>query len=228
MDIQRKLVELSEENYRRFQEKLIPQQSNILGVRIPILRKLAKEIVLGDWQEFLLNGKEDYFEEVMLKGIVIGIVKVSVEEKLEWIRWFVPKINNWAVCDSFCVGLKITKKHSDTMWGFIQPYLQSNQEFEIRFGVVMILSYFIEEKYLSKIFYHFNSIKHDGYYVKMAIAWAISMIYIHFPEETKKFLLSNELDDFTYNKSLQKIIESYRIDKQTKEEIRKLKRNAHK
>lgn len=226
MNIRRRIVELSEEGHKRFQEKLIPNQTNILGVRIPSLRKLAKEITKGDWKDFLLNGKEDYFEEIMLKGMVIGDLKLTPEEKLTWIQWFVPKIDNWSVCDSFCVGLKFSKKHPELVWEFIQPYLQSNKEYEIRFGVVMILSYFIEKEYLSQIFQHFNEIQHDGYYVKMAVAWAISMIYIRYPVETTEFLHQNSLDDFTYNKALQKITESYRIDQKTKEQIRKMKRKS--
>lgn len=226
MNIRRRIVELSEEGHKRFQEMLIPNQTNILGVRIPSLRKLAKEITKGDWKDFLLNGKEDYFEEIMLKGMVIGDLKLTPEEKLTWIQWFVPKIDNWSVCDSFCVGLKFSKKHPELVWEFIQPYLQSNKEYEIRFGVVMILSYFIEKEYLSQIFQHFNEIQHDGYYVKMAVAWAISMIYIRYPVETTEFLHQNSLDDFTYNKALQKITESYRIDQKTKEQIRKMKRKS--
>ena len=162
----------------------------------------------------------------MLKGMVIGDLKLTPEEKLTWIQWFVPKIDNWSVCDSFCVGLKFSKKHPELVWEFIQPYLQSNKEYEIRFGVVMILSYFIEKEYLSQIFQHFNEIQHDGYYVKMAVAWAISMIYIRYPVETTEFLHQNSLDDFTYNKALQKITESYRIDQKTKEQIRKMKRKS--
>jgi 3-methyladenine DNA glycosylase AlkD len=225
MNVRQKLMELSEEKYRLFQKTLIPNHENILGVRLPILRTLAKEISEEDWEGFLRNGKEEFFEEIMLKGMVIGQVKLPLKERLDWIRWFVPKIDNWAVCDSFCSGLKFAKKHPDEVWQFILPYFRSDKEFEIRFAVVMCLSYFIEESYLQEIFRIFNEIHHDGYYVKMATAWAICEAYLKYPEETTNFLRSNSLDDFTHNKALQKITESRRISKEEKEMIRKWKRS---
>ncbi|QBK26131.1 DNA alkylation repair protein [Ureibacillus thermophilus] len=225
MNIRSKLIELAETNYQRFQKSLIPNQENILGVRLPILRKLAKEISKGDWENFLRNGEEEYFEEIMLKGMVIGEVKLPLEERLSWVEWFVPKIDNWSVCDSFCTGLKFTKNHRKEVWKWLLPYFQSSREFEVRFAVVMLLCYFIEEEYLKEIFPILEKIKQDGYYVKMAVSWAISKAYIQFPAETTEFLHTNSLDDFTYNKALQKIIESRCLSKEKKEAIRKMKRN---
>lgn len=225
MEIRNKLLELSEEKYRLFQKSLIPNQENILGVRLPKLRAMAKEIAMGDWEGFLMDGKEEYFEEIMLKGMVIGQAKMSLEERLRWIRWFVPKIDNWSVCDSFCAGLKFAKKHQDEVWRWIQPYFRSKEEFEVRFAVVMLLTYFLEEAYLQAIFSILDGIRHDGYYAKMAVAWAISFAYLKFPEETSKFLQSNSLDIFTYNKALQKIMESNRIGKEEKERMRKMKKS---
>ena len=95
-----------------------------------------------------------------------------------------PKINNWAVCDTFCAGLKITKKHKEEMFEFLQKYLKSHKEFEIRFGVVMLLDYYIEEKYLNQLFEIFDSIENKEYYVQMAIAWAISICLIKFYDKT--------------------------------------------
>lgn len=227
MNTRKKIMELCDEDYRRFQEKLIPNQHNILGIRLPKLRNLAKEIARGDWEIFLKENPEEYFEEIMIKGMVIGYIKVPIEKRLEYIKWFIPKINNWSVCDSFCVSLKCTKKHQKAVWEFLQPYFQSDKEYELRFAVVMLLSYFLENEYIEECFQILDSIKHDGYYVKMAVAWAISMAFIQFPEETMKFLQHNHLDNFTYNKALQKITESYRIDQKTKETIRGMKRKLN-
>lgn len=212
--------------YQKFQKTLIPNETNILGIRVPILRKMAKEITKGDWLVFLESGEEDYFEEVMLKGMVIGYVKMDIDDKLNWIEWFVPKISNWSICDSFCSTLKITEKDRKKVWDFLMPYLNSNNEYEVRFGIVMLLNYFVEKEYISMILRIFNSVKHEGYYVKMAIAWAISFSYIKFPEKTMKFLTNNDLDPFTYSKSIQKIIESNRIDTDTKNMIRQLKKST--
>ena len=111
------------------------------------------------------------------------------------------------------------------MWNFLQRYLKSKKEFEVRFGIVMILDYFIDEKYLKKDFDIFNNIKVDKYYVQMAVAWAISICLVKYYDKTIKYLLKEaDLDDFTYNKSIQKAIESYRITKEQKDFLRKIKK----
>lgn len=227
-DIRSQLFESVDEDYRLFQEKLIPNCENILGVRVPKLRVLAKTIAKQDWCLFLEKGSEQYYEEILLKGMVIGYAKMDVEEKMQYIESFVPKIDNWAVCDSFCSGLKFTTKHRERVWDFIMPYFQSKKEFEVRFAVVMLLNYFVEEKFIEIVLRLFNDIKHDGYYVKMAVAWAVSICFIKFPEKTMKFLQENELDDITYNKALQKITESFRVDQETKTVIRQMKRKITK
>ncbi|MCJ8014895.1 DNA alkylation repair protein [Paenibacillus sp. KQZ6P-2] len=222
--IREQLFELADEKYQKFSAALIPNVSNVLGVRLPELRKLAKHIAKGDWRTFLKEADNDYFEEIMLQGMVIGYVKADIDEKLRYTAAFVPKIDNWSVCDSFCTGLKFAKTEQDKMWEFLQPYLQSGQEYEIRFGIVMLLGYFIDEKYIDRVLQALDSIRHEGYYVKMAAAWALSICYIKLPEPTSAYFRNCSLDDFTFNKALQKITESNRIDLDTKKLIRSMKR----
>lgn len=217
------LVEISEEKYRDFTSTLSPGKKNILGVRLPLLRKMAVTITKGDWRAYLKDASEDTMEELMLQGMVIGCCKAELMEVLQFATDYVPKIDSWSVCDSFCTSLKITKKYPDQVWDFIQKYLQSNQEYEIRFGVVMLL-YYITPEYAPLAFAHFDRIKHEGYYVKMAVAWVISIYYIKLPELTMNYLNNNKLDDFTYNKALQKITESLKVDQETKNMIRSKKR----
>lgn len=223
-NIKEKLFELADEEYKKFQGLLCPGTNNIIGIRVPILRNLAREIAKEDWREYLQNAKDDYYEEVMLQGMVIGLAKMEFEERIKYVKGFIPKIDNWAVCDVTCAGFKFTKKNMKEVWKFLKPYLTSNKEFEIRFAVVMLLGFYIVEKYISDVLEILNNIHHDGYYVKMAVAWAISVCYIKFPEETLKLLEKNNLDTFTYNKALQKIIESYRVSKEAKDKIRKMKK----
>lgn len=215
--------ELAEEKYRIFTSSLTPGKENILGVRLPILRKVAANIMKGDWRAYLKEAKEDTMEEVMLQGMVIGTCKADIEEVLKLATDFIPKIDCWSVCDCFCGGLKITVKHRDRMWEFLQTYLASDKEYEIRFGVVMLLHYIIPE-YAPLAFSRFDRIKHEGYYVKMAVAWVLSMYYVHLPEITLEYLRENELDDFTYNKAIQKITESLRVDRVSKAMLRSMKR----
>jgi 3-methyladenine DNA glycosylase AlkD len=221
--IRARLYELADEKYRGFTASLTPGKENILGVRLPMLRKLAKEIVKGDWRAYLKTARDDSMEEVMLQGMVIGYCQAEPEEVLELTRRFVPKIDCWNVCDSFCTGLKITNKNKELVWDFIGDYLTSDLEYEIRFGVVMLL-YYLEPEYAPKAFAYFDRIMHEGYYVKMAVAWVLSMYYVQLPELTMSYLKNNRLDLFTYNKALQKICESLKVDQESKAVIRSMKR----
>lgn len=227
--IKKMLLEQAEENYREFSSGIIPDVHNILGVRLPALRKIAKEIYKnGNWQKFVNSAESEFMEETMLRGILIGLIKDKPEKILEYVKNFVPQITNWAVCDTFCNSLKFTQNNKELVWEFLKPYLKSKRDYDIRFGVVMLLSFFIEEDYLDEILNLLENIRHEGYYVKMGVAWAVSICYIKFPEKTLKFLKNCKLDDWTFNKSIQKIIESYRIDKPTKETLKKMKRRITK
>ncbi len=228
LTIREELINLSEEDYRNFSSKLLPGVKNILGVRLPALRKIAKSIAKEDWKSYLNNARDDYFEEVMLQGMVIGYINnIDIDEIISLIRKYVPKINNWSVCDSFCNGLKITSKNKERMWNFLQEYFSSSDEFEVRFAVVMLLNFYVEEEYIELVLSNLDKIKHDGYYVKMAVAWAISICYVKFSEITFNYLKENNLDYFTYNKSLQKICESLKVSKEEKNIIRGMKKKVN-
>ena len=224
--IRQELLSMQDKKYKDFHSKLCPGTENIIGVRIPLLRNYAKQISKEPfWKEYVLSAKIKYNEEVMLQGMLIGLAKkIDIKEALQLIEGFVPKINNWGICDIFCGELKITVKNEDIIWNFIQKYLKSKKEFELRFAIVIILGYYLTDEYILKVFPIFDRIKHDGYYVKMAVAWAISNAFIKYPKETMQYLKKNSLDDWTYNKALQKITESFRVDKKTKEIIRSMKR----
>lgn len=226
MNIEKSLYSLQDKKYQEFQKGLCPGVVNIIGVRIPELRKLAKELLKNySSKELLENINDNYYEELMLQGMVIGGAKEDINTILKYVKEFVPKIDNWAVCDTFCTSLKITKKYKKEMWKFIQEYLKSDKEFELRFAIVMILGYFIDEEYLEKDFKIFNNIKSDKYYVKMALAWAISICVIKYYDRTVKYLEKEAiLDDFTYNKSIQKARESYRLSKVQKDFLNTLKK----
>lgn len=223
-DIKKRIYELADEKYKDFHSRLCPGTTNIVGVRTPVLRNYAKELNRKySLNELLKEIDDTLYEEIMLQGMLIGLSK-NIEEVLKYTKTFIPKIDNWAICDVFCAGLKITKKYKKEMWNFIQKYLNSDKEFEIRFGIVIILDYYIDEEHLDKNFEIFQKIKNDNYYVKMAIAWAISICLIKYYDRTIKYLEKAKLDNWTYNKSLQKAIESYRISDEQKEVLRKMKK----
>lgn len=218
MEIRKRLEQEAEEKYRVFSSALIPNIDNVLGVRIPKLNKLAKELYKTDWKPFL-NQSCIYMEETMLQGMLI-----AQSGDFELVKQFVPKINNWSVCDKFCNSLKCVKNNKQQVWKFIQPYLKSKKEYDNRFALVIMLEYFIEKDYLAKIFEILNTFESKKYYAQMAVAWLVSMCFVEFPKETTEFLKTTKLDDWTYNKSIQKIIESLKVDKSTKQKLKLMKR----
>lgn len=224
--IEEKLKELTDKKYKEFQLKLCPGVDNILGVRVPILRKYAKDLLKEyTLDEILYNLSDKYYESIMLQGMVIGQdKKKSFDEKLKYIEKFIPKIDNWAVCDTFCAGLKITEKNKEKMWNFLKNYLKSSKEFEIRFAVVMILDYYIEDKYIDDVLNILDKIRSDKYYVQMAVAWALSICMVKFYNKTLEYMQTSNIDKFTFNKTIQKSIESYRITDEQKQILKNMKK----
>lgn len=216
---------LSEEKYRKFSASLLPGTKNILGVRLPYLRKLAKEILKLNYVEYIDSDEHIYFEEIMLCGMIIGYTKDDVTTKLNDIKNFLPKIDNWSVCDSFCNGLKFTRKNKKEIFEFLQPYFYSNKTFEVRFALVMLLNYYVEESYLKSLYQIFDTIVNNDYYVEMALAWAISNCYIKYPEQTIEYLKKSKISNSTYKKTIQKICDSKKVNLNYKNIVRKLVRD---
>ncbi len=225
--IKQELIQMSDSKYKSFHSNLCPGINNILGIRVPVLREYAKKLIKKySFEELINNIDDEYYEEIMLQGMLIGLnSKENFNVIKKYIEDYIPKIDNWAICDTFCAGLKIVNQNKENMWGFIKQYLDSDQEFYLRFAIVIILDYYIEEKYLEEIFRIFNNIQSEYYYVKMAIAWAISICLIKYYDKTINYLKNNsKIDKWTYNKSLQKAIESYRITKDQKELLKNMKK----
>lgn len=227
-------------NYQKFHSKLIPtiDPQKIIGVRTPILRSLAKEIATANWREFLEDSwsfayregdANVYAEEKTLHGFILGSVKnIALHELFHFVKYHVSALDSWATVDSFCSSLKIAKKSSDHalyVKNFIEPYfylpdLEQN-EFQVRFALVILLENFIDKENLDYIFEKIPKVIHTGYYVKMAKAWLLSMCFVKYPKETKKVLLDSTnplaLDNWTFKKTLQKIRESFRVSKEDKD-----------
>lgn len=219
-DLRSRLEAMAEEPYRAFQQKLLPGTDNLLGVRLPKLRRLARELARGDVTAFLAAPPGDTFEEIQLRGMVIGCAPMDEDERFKQIAAFVPHIDNWSVCDSFCAGLSFVRTCAERAWEFLLPYLHAEEEFAVRFGVVMLLWHFLEPPWLPRVLDALDTVCHPGYYARMAVAWAISATYIRSPEETAAYLRRCTLDDFTYRKSLQKIRESHAVPAADKAAIR--------
>lgn len=218
----------ADEIYKKFNDGLTPGIGETsIGLRVPVVREFAKEIAKGDWRGFLaLTAGSDIHELRLMRGLVIAVAKCDIDERLALLAEFIPEINNWAVCDCTVAALKCFGRERQRAYDFILPYLNSENEFEVRFACVALLDWFIDGEHISDVLRLYDSVRHDGYYVKMAVAWGISVCLVKFRSETFAYLESCTLDDFTFNKALQKAIESYRISPEDKATLRAMKRKS--
>lgn len=223
MTLREQLIEMAEPRYREFISPLMPGVEHVLGIRLPQLRRIAREMVRGDWRHHLAHCEDLYFEERMLRGLCIGYARCDPTERLDLIRRFVPQIDNWSVCDSFCMR-RIPAAERAPMWEFIRPYFRSEAEYDVRFAVVTALSNYVDAEHLGELFRHLEEARHEGYYARMGVAWAVSVCFAKFPERTLEWLRNAPLEEWTYRKSLQKIVESHRVDAAMKQTVRALKR----
>lgn len=212
----------AETEYQRFTSSLLPNVDNVLGVRLPKLRRKAKELAKICVVDNLFDYKWYYFEEVLLLGMVIGNLKLPFDKHLELVKNYIPLITNWSVCDSFCVGLKFFEKDKRRVWEFLQAYLNSTDEFELRFGVVIILNYFVTDEWINVVLDKLFSLNSDKYYAQMGIAWAISVCLMKYFDKTYEKLSESQLSPVIFKKSIQKGCESYRLTKEQKLKLKNL------
>lgn len=228
-EIKEKLNLLAQEEYRGLALKLLPGEKNLLGVRLPQLRKLAKQIAADDAhaQRFLTEADYAVFEEAMLCGMVIGYMKPDFEKFTRLVEAFLPHIRNWSICDSFCSGLKSVKGYAQQYLDFIRAYAVSDDEFTVRFAAVMLLNYYINAEHISTVLHILSGITHSGYYAQTAVSWALAECYVRFPRLTLRALDEHEWDSVVYKKALRKILESKIPSASEKQEIRS-RRNRQK
>lgn len=260
--IRESLKQHAESSYKEFSSALIPESRPLLGVRLPMLRTLAKEIVKsGDWRSEIASCEgeyeDKYFEETMLRGMIIGYgtEKGELQEGLSYVAGFIPHVDNWSTCDSFCTSFLLAGRHRAEVWEFLQKYLYSEKEFEVRVAVITLLAQYLKYDgrgkklsrkraitmkdverdtyeqnradfpYMERILEVLNRQYTQGYYAQMAAAWTTAESFVTFPYETAQMLTGEcRLDDWTYNKALQKICESRNPDEEVKAYARSLKR----
>ena len=228
-ELREKLISISDKKLSEFNKKLCPDtKKEILGIRIPELRKLTKKIVFEeeyiDYLKKSLDTSDKYIEETIIQGLLIGYSKISIEEKLKYMEKLIYKIDSWIITDTVIPTLKVKEKDLDLVWKFIIPYTKSKEEFKIRFAVIVMLDYFINDEYVDKVIETIDKIKTDKYYAQMAMAWTLAEIGIKYNDKAMKYLKAkNNLDKFTYNKTLQKMIESYRVSDNNKKILKEMK-----
>lgn len=225
-EVRQFLAAEAEPSFRLFQQKLIPTGAPIYGVRTPKLRKKAKELVKESNLDYLSCPMES-LEEKMLGALVLSMGKTDFANRLSLLKDFLPKLDSWAVCDGLCSHFPVkTEAEQEVLWQFLLPLWDSPAEYDRRAAAVFSLSKLTTPAFLERIFSAYETTDVTPYYVSMAVAWGISVAFVRFPSQTEEWLSQTKLEKETYRRALQKIIESNRVDGETKERMRKKKREA--
>lgn len=213
------LMSQADGEYRSFHSKLLKNPAiNVIGVRMPALRAIAKSYKT-EWER-ILTFPDEYYEVTFLKFTVVGLLPYQTFCKT--VDGILPLLDNWATCD--CFTANCIKKNREDFFGKIEGYLHSEREFTRRFGLVCLLRYYVKDgKYL-----HFicrAAEESDGaYYVMTAAAWLIAEACVYHYDEMYGFLSRNTLSAETHNKAIQKACESYRITLEQKAALRSIRR----
>ena len=221
--IEKLLFELRDEEYAKFQAKLTPtvDPELFIGVRVPEVRKLAKELKNNpDVEVFLKELPHKYYDENMLHGLLVSEIKdynIAVAET----DAFLPFVDNWAVCD--IMSPKIFKKHKKELIEKIKEWTKSSETYTIRFGIEMLMSHFLDEDFRTEYLEIPAQVRSEEYYVNMMIAWFFATALTKQWESTIPYIKNNKLNKWTHNKTIQKAIESYRITDEQKAYLRTLK-----
>lgn len=222
-EIRKELYRLQDVKYREFQSKLIPTVSPdaVIGVRTPELRQYAK--MLGkqeEVQDFLQDLPHTYFDENQLHAFILSEIK-DYETCLKEVNAFLPYVDNWATCDQ--LSPKVFAKYKKELLKAINEWMSSKETYTIRFGIEMLMKYFLDDAFDPAYPQMVAGIKSEEYYVNMMIAWYFATALAKQYEAVLPYLKEQKLDPWTHQKTIQKAIESYRITPKQKEELRKLR-----
>lgn len=223
-EIRNRLFELKDEKYKEFTLKLIPglEPDNVIGVRTPQVAQLTKEIIKsGDYSSFLDDCPHKYYEE---KGIHVAIINSMKDYNsvIKEIDRFIPYVDNWATCD----GIKPRKAFSNNYDRLIidaKRWIKSEHIYTKRFGIEMIMNFFLDDNFKREYNDLVASIRSDEYYINMMIAWYFATALAKQYNDTIPFIENRRLDEWTHKKTIQKARESYRITEEQKEYLKSLK-----
>ena len=225
--IKERLVSLSDGEYRRFMIKLLPtvDENTVLGVRMGNLKALAKNVLKENTKEeilfFLRELPHEYYEENMLHVIILSDIK-DFDECIREIDRFLPKIDNWGTCDSLRPKC-FAKNHGRLLEKINRDWLPSSLSYTKRFAIEMLMIHFLDEDFSPEMLDDVAEIRSEEYYLNMMVAWYFATALAKQYDATLPYLTEHRLDAWTHNKTIQKAVESYRIDKDKKEFLRSLR-----
>lgn len=215
-----------EEEYKKFNAKLLCSQLPVIGLRVPFLRKTAAKLAKEDGEGFLRFCGKDTYEEWLLYGLVAAALPVSYEVFLPYCDHYAEHlVENWAHCDVFCSSVKKKLKgHEKEFFQYIEKYLRSENPWAVRVGIIMMLSHYLAPEYMKEVLERTDAIHSEHYYVRMGQAWLLATAWVKDREACMEVLSHSHLDDWTFNKFIQKACESYRVSTEDKKYLRSLKK----
>ena len=221
--LQKALFDNQDKEYRVFQQKLMPgiELENIIGVRLPVIRKIAKENAkTEDAKKFLDSLPHKYYDENQLHGFLINQIK-DYDECIKRIDEFLPYVDNWAVCDS--INPKMLSKHKEELIKDIKRWVSSKETYTIRHGIHMLMAFFLDSDFKKEYLEIPAKIVSEEYYVNMMIAWFFATALAKKWDATITYIEEKKLPVWVHNKTIQKAIESYRVNEEHKQYLRTLK-----
>ena len=225
-DVQAELFSARDSKYRQFQIKLLPtvEPESIIGVRTPQLRAIAKRLIKEPVAaEFLKTLPHKYFDENQLHAFMISEIK-DFGECVNEVCLFLPFVDNWATCDQ--LSPKVLGRHKAELSVYIKRWINSKETYTVRFGIGMLLAYFLDADFLPEYLDFVSAIRSDEYYINMMIAWFFATALAKQYDAALPYIENRRLDAFAHNKAIQKACESYRVPDEHKEYLRKLKIKA--
>ena len=214
----------ADDEYREFVMKICPSDRPFLGVRVPQIREIAKQVPVEKIEE-LISVKPIGYEEVLVRGFLIA--RLPYEKMLNWFDSQIEYIDDWSTCDTFCSAIRgrVIKHRADFLDRKVEELLDDKREFAVRAGLVFLKCVYMDFDYLNLIFDRVEKLANrEEYYIRMAIAWLIAECFIKFPEETFSYLKVSNLPKWTYNKAISKICDSYRVDLEVKDLLRGIRK----
>lgn len=220
MKIVEKMLNNADLTYKKFNENVVKGSSPIIGIKIPELRKIAKDILKSNKVDIFFKEYEGvYFEEKLIKGLLLA----SDEKRFnKLVDNYLKELDSWCLVDTFCNSCKFVGKNKDKYWEFIKNILNSNEEYIVRCGYVLLLNYYLSDSYIKEVIELLLK-EFDFYYVNMAIAWCLCETYIKYPKIVEDILKQKKLSEFVQNKTIDKINDSFRVSLSDKVRLRDLK-----
>ncbi|MDD6236715.1 MAG: DNA alkylation repair protein [Clostridiales bacterium] len=221
--IQTQLWAMQDLKYRDFQCKLMPTvtPNTVIGVRTPELRKYAKELAKKpEANQFLKILPHKYYEENNLHGFLIETIK-DYDRVIAELDAFLPYVDNWATCD--LMRPRVLKKHLNELLIKIQEWIREEHTYTIRFGIEMLMSFYLDEQFRPEYLGLVADIRSEEYYVNMMIAWYFATALAKQYDAVLPYIEQHRLDQWTHNKAIRKALESYRISNEQKAYLRTLK-----